>query len=187
MATCATQTSDNFLRVLQAVQYVVCKAVPSLDESIRTWHSNQIRRNRLLPCSQPHLCPKTGKPKHLSKFQRLVSRKDSVSSCKNCVRWAKAVKDAFYSPPTKENSTNIAWEHLNPTRLFHSYIEICNACVLHELSLQPSPTTLQNFDIEGILQIMLHFREFHDCNYSADRQDPYSNIMQVIRAENLKL
>ena len=180
MATSAPHTSNNFLRVLQAVQHVVCKAVPSLDESIKTWHGNQIRRNRLLPCSQPHLCPETGKPKHLSKVRKLVSRKNKFSSCKNCVIWAKALKDVFYSSPTEGSLADVAWEHLNPTRLFHDYIEVCNAFVLHERPSEPRPTTLQDFNIEGILQIMLHFREYHDCNYSANRQDAYDNIMQVI-------
>ena len=149
---------DNFIRVLQALQHVCDKALPSLEGVIQAWHAKQGTQS----CTQPQQCPTKGKPK-------------PPSSCGNCVQWAIPLETVCFSPPN--NKVQVTWKNVNPTLLHSNPIEVANAFALH---LPKRPTKFEDYDTASALKIMLGFGEFHQQNKpTAQFQDPYQIIKKV--------
>ena len=158
MASAAVQTPDNFFRVLNGIQHVICESLKSLDNCIKSWHTNQIDKGGLQFCESPHICSTIGDPTKLlrSTFRRLPLRKSDshISACQNCIGWAKAVKNVLYS--TRKERFEIVWENIDISRLHHEHTEVCNGFISW---LPPGvrPTKLGDYDIGSILQINASF------------------------------
>ncbi|XP_072019662.1 uncharacterized protein [Amphiura filiformis] len=181
MATAAPQTSpDNFVKVLQAVQHITWKTLPSVDNCITIWHNNQIHRTGLKRCSQPNVCPCMEKPKHISKLKALVSKEKYA--CHNCKTWTKALQNALYTPEGNQR-TDIEWDNVNLTRIYDDHMEVGNAFVSPLPSGQRS-RQLQDYDIARILQLMLHFGEYHAYNIRTRNRDSFRVIKHVAEMWN---
>ena len=164
MADPVTQSSDNLVRVLQALHHVCLKAAPSIDYTIRKWHAKQIFSSNLQPCTQPAKCITKGKPK------------PPPSSCQNCVQWGSALERAYYPQPTSGKPPPIAWKNVNPTRLCNSYIEVANGFALH-LPAGQQPTRMEEYDTASILKVM---QRFGDCHLNNGPTPNYPNPVDVI-------
>ena len=180
MASATVQTPDNFFRILHGIQYVICEALSSLDDCIRSWHTNQIRTNGLLPCSSPDICSAIGDPtkRSRSRFRCLpLTKSDSrKSACQNCIKWTKAVKSVLYL--TRKERFEIVWENIDTTRLYPYHTEVCNGFIRF---LQPDPkrTKLEDYDIGSVLQIMRRFGDYHFQNVHTTKAELDRMISQV--------
>ena len=167
MADPVTQSSDNLVRVLRALQHVCLKAAPSIDYTIRKWHAKQIFSSNLQPCRQPAKCLTKGKPK-------------PSSSCQNCVQWGSALESAYYPQPTSGKPPPIAWKNVNPTLLCNSYIEVANGFALH-LPAGQQPTRVEEYDTASILKVIIGFGECHQNNRPTPNcPNPVDVISKVI-------
>ena len=180
MASAAVQIPDNFFKVLDGIRYVICQALPSLDDFIRAWHANQICRKCLAPCLSPHMYPTEGEPTKISHF-RFRRRQTTESdfhdlSCQNCIGWAKAMKSVLYS--ARKERFEIVWENIDTTRLYEDHIEVCNGFISC-LPPGPRPTKMEDYDIGSILQIMRRFGDYHFQNFHTTNPEPHRVISQV--------
>ncbi|XP_072022690.1 uncharacterized protein [Amphiura filiformis] len=162
MATSYSQV--NYIKVLQALQLVCDKAIPSIDKVINAWHSSQTQSNsNTQPCSQPEVCSTIkGKPK------------PNASSCAGCYEWGRALERVYYPKPPF-----ITWRNINSSLLHGSATEVCSGFAL---TLPPGrrPTQISDYDTASIIKIMLGFGEYHHNNQATQHYpDPYQTIRKV--------
>ena len=148
MASSPKQTTHNFTKVFQALQYVSLEVAPILWDVIKKWHKVQI--SGIQRCIQPTVCPKNVKPR--SKGTRTLS-------CENCVKWGSALEKVHCRLADK--SSDIEWKNVDPTRLYDDPIEVCNAFAIFRPKHEQRPQRVQDYDIASVLKIIRGFGEFH--------------------------
>ncbi|XP_072018472.1 uncharacterized protein [Amphiura filiformis] len=162
----ATKPSPvNFIKVLQALQHVCDKAIPSVDKVINNWHSYQ--KLSITPCSQPHVCSTVkGKPK-------------PNTSCPGCVKWGRAIEGVYCPQPPF-----ITWKNIDSSLLHGRTVEVCSGFALH-LPAGHRPTKISDYDTASILKIMMGFGEYHQNNQATPHYpDPYQTIHKVSQIRN---
>ena len=174
MASGVPTTSDAYYRCYTALHLVTHRAIPCVDNSLRTWHTNQT----IPPCTGQGKCP--------------VGKKLKVpASCQNCTEWGKRIEAAVYlNPPkpgpppvgpqpppsqTSQKSPHVVWGNVNTSDLGNSHLEVAKAFVLR-LPNKPLQGTgaigaavtaskpysrLEDFDSASLLMIMTRFKDFH--------------------------
>ena len=170
------RTSDAYYRCYTALHLVTHRAIPCVDNSLRTWHTNQT----IPPCTGQGNCPVGKKPK-------------VPPSCQSCAEWGKKIEAAVYHPPPKpgqlpagpqpppppssqisQKSPQIVWGNVNTSALGNSHVEVAKAFVLRlpnkplqgtvifgAASGSKSYSRLDDFDSASLLMIMTRFRDFH--------------------------
>ncbi len=108
-------SEDSFYRCYKALHYITHEAIPCVEESLKTWHSNQ--QQTLSPCIVQ--CPGGKKPK-------------LPASCFNCVDWANAIESAYYQAgaSTQKTQKPITWQNVHSSDFHKSYVEVAKAFVL---------------------------------------------------------
>ena len=157
----------NFVKVLQALQHVCDKAIPSIDKVVNVWHLYQKLSKQ--PCTQPQVCSKVkGKPK-------------PNTACAECAKWGRAIETVHYA-----RAPSITWTNINSSLLHGSTIEVCNGFALN-LPAGQRPTQMCDYDTASILKIMMGFGEYHQHNQGTQNyQAPYQTIRQVIFLDKCK-
>ncbi len=124
-------SEDSFYRCYKALHYITHEAIPCVEDSLKTWHSNQ--QQSLSPCIVQ--CPGGKKPK-------------LPASCFNCVDWANAIETVYYqagaNPSTQKTQKPIRWQNVHSSDFHKSHVEVAKAFVLRLPKIKPSTSSTTN-------------------------------------------
>ncbi|XP_072019348.1 uncharacterized protein [Amphiura filiformis] len=203
-----------YIQCYEAIQIVCDQAViPCAENVFKDWHTKkQItlhcdptnRSVTLKSCLHPTQCPVsvTDNKRRLQprdcpiyplpcycRLNRVKPHRHH--SCQNCIQWCHAIESLFYTNGYPKKDARVTWRNINPTRLFHDYVELAKAFAV---SLPPgqSPTCFGDFDPASILKVMMKFGECHHNN--PVNHDVINKVYQVRNnlchkriADNLKV
>ena len=152
----AQPSQENFIRCHAALQTLLSKTLPCLQNTLDLWHHQTTQR--LKSCTTPNQCQPNRKPS------------SKINSCQTCMDWAKAIEAEVY-PHSKVGS--LQWANVNPTKFGKDPLEVIKLFVLRIPANQVF-STLGDFDAASLLMIMWKFKEFHHGN-----QAVYDQVLKV--------
>ncbi|XP_072015116.1 uncharacterized protein [Amphiura filiformis] len=151
---------ENYVKVCEAIQVLCSLCIPTVQECVEQWH--QAQQQQMLPCLATAKCLPNKKPTTKS------------GACKPCIDWANAVESVCYPPcpPGK----GVQWRNVNATLFHKDPVEVAKG-FLFILPHGQSCTNFGDFDIGGILKLMMGFREFHNGDKACfDKMQKVVNI-----------
>ncbi|XP_072019714.1 uncharacterized protein [Amphiura filiformis] len=171
-----------YIQCYEAIQIVCNQAVlPCAENVIKDWHATkQILLHTtnqqviLQPCLHPTHCParitdnkRRRQPHHCPVHP---------PPCQNCIQWCHAIESLFWNNGYPKKDARVTWRNINPSRLFHDYVELAKAFAV---SLPPgqSPTSFGDFDPASMLKVMMKFGECHLNNPA--NHDVINKVYQV--------
>ena len=116
-------------------------SLPTIQDCVEKWHQNHT--SMLQACTSPNKCPAYKPPSAKSR------------SCQACIGWGKAVESEFYP-----HGKPIQWKNVNATLLHKDPVEVAKGFVFIIPDGQ-SCTDFSDFDIGGILKLMIGFADYH--------------------------
>ena len=130
------------MKVCEAIQSLCYLSLPTIQACVEDWH--KIKLLTMQACQTPGNCPSYKKPTVKS------------GACQPCVDWGMAVESECYPPAGK----GIQWKNVNATILHKDPVEVAKGFVF---IIPPGQgcTQFGDFDIGGILKLMMGFVEYH--------------------------
>ncbi|XP_072046200.1 uncharacterized protein [Amphiura filiformis] len=155
-----------YVQCHEAIQVVCDQAVlPCAENVIKDWHTTKqiiLHTTNLKVTLQPCLRPTQCSTRITDNKRRRQSHDCPVypPPCKNCSQWCHAIETLFWTNRYPKKDARVTWRNINPSRLFHDYVEFAKAFAV---SLPPgqSPTCFGDFDPASILKVMMKFGECH--------------------------
>ncbi|XP_072019588.1 uncharacterized protein [Amphiura filiformis] len=173
-----------YVQCHEAIQVVCDQAVlPCAENVIKDWHTT---RQIILHCVsnqnvitlQPCLRPTQCSTRITDNKRRRQSDDCPVYPplCKKCSQWCHAIETLFWTNGYPKKDARVTWRNINPSRLFHDYVEVAKAFAV---SLPPgqSSTCFGDFDPASILKVMMKFGECHLNNLA--NHDVINKVYQV--------
>ncbi|XP_072027795.1 uncharacterized protein [Amphiura filiformis] len=114
-----SSADESFYRCYKALHHVTHEAIPCVEYSLKTWHTNQ--QQTLSPCTAQ--CPAGKKPKQ-------------QMSCSNCIDWASEIESVYYQPTygkkpqPQKTQKQITWQNVHSSGFGRTYVEVAKAFVL---------------------------------------------------------
>ena len=133
---------NNYVKIHEAVQAFCEWSLPSIESCIKQWHQNK-QQTLSSPCQQPSTCPSYKKPTTKS------------GACQSCIDWGSAVEGECYPP-----GRDVQWRNVNGTFLYKDPVEVAKGFVFI-LPHAQSCASFHDFDIGGILKMMIGFKGYH--------------------------
>ncbi|XP_072041514.1 uncharacterized protein [Amphiura filiformis] len=150
---------DNYAKVCEAIQVLCYLGLPTVQACVESWH--QIQLQQMQPCRALAQC--------------LPHRKPTAKSgaCQPCIDWGKAVESTCYP-----HGKGIQWRNVNASLFDKDPVEVAKGFVFkmpHGLKF----TTFGDFDVGGILKLMMTFSDFHNGDQAC-----YNKIEKVLDIRN---
>ncbi|XP_072045771.1 uncharacterized protein [Amphiura filiformis] len=153
---------ENYVKVCEAIQALCSLSAPTIQACVEKWHQTQQRH--MQPCMATSNC--------------LPNKKPTVKSgaCQPCINWTAAVEAVCYPPCTPRRS--VEWRNVDATLFHKNPVEVAK-CFLFKLPHGQSCKTFDDFDIGGMLKLMMGFKEYHNGD-----QAIYGQMQKVLDIRN---
>ncbi|XP_072044865.1 uncharacterized protein [Amphiura filiformis] len=158
-AASSAPVSENYVKACEAIQALCFISLPTVEASVERWH--QIQQQQMQPCLGTAQCLPNKKPTPKS------------GACKPCIDWANAVQSTFYP-----HGKGVQWRNVNAALFHKDPVEVAKGFVF---IIPPGQncTTFGDFDIGGILKLMMGFADYHNGDPAC-----YANMQQVLDIRN---